>query len=368
METPVLAKPSPRKHQRVVQSLRKLAITLAPGDRLPSVAELGRQFGVSASPVKAAIEMLRREGLVESRPGSGTYIAHAARPGANGSAFDGAHLGVATGILAVLAPRQDPFYRHCMDELTAQAEPKGLKVVCHYGNWGTSVADALDLEALRPAGYLLFNYRLAPIAAALLKRGHRAVVVGVPPAEVIPSVSCVHGDHEHGGYLATRRLLDLGHRRIGFATTLTKEELATKRRWRGHVRALGAAGVLEAASVIDLPVLQSWRGDPAIVRRHFDRGDAPTAVVAWTDAEAMEWISLLGGAGLRVPDEVSLVGYDNVPVGAHSRPALDTIDPHTEVQVRQALAMLLSPVEPGSIPTAVVTPTLLSRDSSAPRR
>lgn len=365
-ETTLLKKPKAHKRREVAQSLRELVATLAPGDRVPAVTALERHFGVAKGTIEAAVRMIRQEGLVESRQGSGTYVAQPARSNANGFAADSTRPRSAAGTLAVLAPWHDPFYRHCMDELTEQTEPSGLKVVCHYGHQETSLADALDVEALRPVGYLLFNYRFAPIATALLKRGHRAVVVGVPPPEVIPSAPCVYGDHDHGGYLAAQHLLDLGHRRIAFAFMSSEKELFAKRRWRGYERAVRAAGAFQASSVIDLPRLESWRENPSAVRRYFDREEAPTAVVSWTDAEAIGLMSLLGRAGLRVPDDVSLVGYDNVPAGGHSRPALDTIDPHTGVQVRQALLMLASPMEPGAIPTAVVTPTLLCRASCAP--
>jgi DNA-binding LacI/PurR family transcriptional regulator len=66
-----------------------------------------------------------------------------------------------------------------------------------------------------------------------------------------------------------------------------------------------------------------------------------------------------------VPEDVALIGYDNVPVGAQTEPPLDTVDPHTGVQIRHALDMLGAPPEPGRVPIVVVTPTLLCRASCA---
>jgi DNA-binding LacI/PurR family transcriptional regulator len=363
-KTPALIKPAPRKHQQVVQSLRELVTTMSPGERLPSVADLERQFEVSSSPIKAALGMLRSEGLVVSRPRSGIYVAQPGLPAAATSAPNGRRPHTGIGTLAVLAPSHVPFFRHCVDELTRQAERRDLKLVCHYySDREMALADALALEALRPVGYLLFYYVLAPLAAALRERGHRAVVVGVPPAEALPGVPCVFGDHEHGAHLAARRLLLLGHRRVAYGPGFPGADPREHRRWRGCERALREAGL--DPTVIGPQLLRAWREDPGAARGYFADPGAPTALMAWTDAVAVELLHLLPRAGLRVPEDVSVVGYDNLPFGAHSRPPLDTIDGHVEVQVRHALDLLASPMGPGTMPTAVVTPTLVCRESCA---
>jgi DNA-binding LacI/PurR family transcriptional regulator len=364
-ETTSLKKPVPHKRHQVAEGLRTLIATLSSGDRLPSVSELERHFGVATGTVEAAIKMLRREGLVASQPGAGLYVAERVRSAGSVDAVD-ASGGVARktryATLAVLAHSSNPFFRCCVEELTLQAAAAGLKVVCHYGSPDDSLkdylGDALDLETLRPAGFLVFSYKLVSIASALVERGHRTVLVGSLPADVVPSVPCVCGDQEHGAYLATRRLLDLGHRRIA-----CNERILSSGRRRGHERALREARITGPARTFHVPP-HSW-DDPPLLRRHLEREDAPTGILTWSDNEAVPLLHLLHRAGLRVPEDVSVMGYDNLPDGAHSRPPLDTIDGHIAVQIRQALSILASQPKEGPFPLVSVTPTLVCRASCA---
>lgn len=346
-----LEKPSAHKRVQVAASLRSLAAALSPGDRLPSVSALERQFGVATGTVEAAVRLLRREGVVVSRPGSGLFVAGPRRT----------PLRTERGTLAVLTLASNAYFRHCVSALTAHAEAEGLRVFCHYGNGSVTLEDALDMQALQPVGYLLSNYQIAPLAEDLVARGHRAVVIGAPPAEASPTVPCVWGDHDHGATLAVRHLLDQGHRRIAFAHTISTDDLLARRRWVSHQRALREAG-LESDARISPTTLADWRRDTDAVRRFFAAPDAPTALVCWNDTNAIELLSLLPRAGVRVPEDVSLIGYDNDPLSRHSRPALDTVDQHVAAQVRHALSLLCAPPADGP-QTVVVPPTLLPRKS-----
>lgn len=336
----------------------------APGTMLPARPQLAKEYGVALATLERAVAVLIEQGLLRADSGRGTFVAQPPAPGANAPSSIGKRPSAAD-TLAVLVPPQNAFFRHCADQLTAQAERQGLKVVCHYNRLEAPWADVLEMEAWQAVGYLLFSYSSAPVAAALIERGRRAVVVGVPPADVTPNVPCVFGDHEHGAYLATRRLLLLGHRRIAYGHGYTADDPRQTRRWRGYAQALREAGLFLDEAAIRPDLVRAWHDDPGAPRRFFSGPDAPTALVAWTDAMAIEMVHLLRQAGLGVPSDVSVVGYDNLPFGAHGHPPLDTIDGHVEVQVRQALSMLAAPRAPETSATVMVTPTLLCRQSCA---
>lgn len=354
------------KRRQVAADLRRLVATLAPGDRLPSVSDLERHFGVAKNTVREAVQMLRDEGLVEARHGSGTFVAG----GETLPPLAAAATGTLVALVPVPVPVLNAFFRHCVDELTAQAEKRGLKLVCRYVSGEATLADVVDLRALRPAGFLLFNYRvMAPVARALRQKGvTNVVVVGIPPIGEMPDVPCVYGDHEHGADLVAGRLLGLGHRRIAYVHEFATTDLRQLRRWHRHERVLREAGIAaEEGTIIGPERWGAWRDDPAAFRALLERPGAPTALAAWNDGVAVELLHLLGRAGLSVPGDVSLIGYDNLPVGAHSHPPLDTVDSHVTHQVRHALDLLSAPLEPGAaVPTVVVTPTPLYRQSGAP--
>ena len=357
-----LKKPNPHKRDSIAASLRKMAGELSPGDRLPSAVDMRHQFGVAAGTVEAAVELLRQEGLVERRRGSGTFVAQRRRVPPAGK--------VASGLIAVLASGKFPYVQNVVEQLSAQAPGQDLRLLCHYGQYENdperAMQDALELETLNPAGFILTFAHLAPVAQMLLERGHPAVVVGLRARGETSIVPCVDGDHEYGAFLAARRLLDLGHRRIVFAHGFACEErLLESRRWDGHRRTLLDANIPEAKAAY----INFHQPDRDEVHRLFHGPDAPTGVVVWNDDEAVTLIALLRQIGMRVPDDVSVIGYGNVPLGKHAHPALDTIDQHMELQVRYALNWLKGPLEnltTGSGPTTSVTPTLLCRNSCAP--
>jgi LacI family transcriptional regulator len=362
VKTSVIAPPLAHKRRQVAATLREMVGNLAPGDRLPSVNELERHFGVAAGTVEAAMRLLQSEGVIVSRRGSGTFVAPRAAQNGHHSAANGEKT------LAVIALRANPFFRHCVDELTAQAAEAGRKVICHYGsaNLGhaENIANALELERLHPGGFLVFSYRLHAVAEALQERGHRIVLVGTPPPGDTPQVPCVVGDHETGGHLAARRLITQGHSHIAYLNAAEPERLLKSPRWQGHCRALREAGIPEQTPIIGEEMLAHWRTSPEAVRAWFTRPNAPTAVAAWTDAEAITLISILHRAGLRVPQDISVVGYDNIPMSADCLPPLDTVDPYLSVQIRHALTILYAP-SPSSQPGVIVTPALQMRESTA---
>jgi DNA-binding LacI/PurR family transcriptional regulator len=365
----VLELPGQHKRRVVADSLRTLATSLTPGDRLPSAPELARQFGVASGTVHAAVEVLRREGLIVRRKGSGTFVAE--RPSAVGDRSPGARLRDKTKsrTIAVFALSSNPFFQNCVEHLITEAAARGLAVECRYADDHLTLEDALRFEALGPAGFVVVGMSLEWLAAALRERGHPVVLIGDPNVDAMPSVPTVYADAEYAGYLAAKRLLLLGHRRIVYAHRMgTDEKLYAKRRWRGHERALREAGIPEPHRVVGHPVVQAWMNAPDAARRYFTAASAPTAVVTWYDAEAVMIIDALRRAGLQAPDDVSVIGYDNLPIGAHYVPPLDTIDLHMDEQVRHALSLLSLPAPPAAVSATLITPTLVCRASCAPPR
>lgn len=347
--------PAPHKRRVLIDNLRTLVDTLAPGDRLPSNPELARQFQVAPGTAHAAVEALTREGLVVRRKGSGSFVA--ARCSGR----------VAGRAVAVLASGANPFYQNCVTHLVDAAAAVGLAVECRYAAGALGLEDALRFEALDPAGFVVVGMWLEPLAADLRARGHAVALIGDPEVGVVPSVPTVYADAEHAGYLATQRLLDLGHRRIVYAHHMNVDEkLHRKRRWHGHERAMDEAGIPPPHAAVGNDVVRAWLDDAKATRRYFGAENAPTAVVAWYDAHAVVIIDALRRAGIGVPGDVSVIGYDNLPIGAHYHPPLDTIDLHMDEQVRHALSLLsplLAPVAAAS--ATLITPTLVRRASCA---
>jgi len=183
------------------------------------------------------------------------------------------------------------------------------------------------------------------------------------------TVPRVFGDQSHGGYIAVNHLLELGHRRIAFH--FAKQNYAHLLRWRGCQWALEEAretGLVVETQLLDWPEVSGWKQNPELLRNYLSGPGAPTAIISWNDDTAIELMTLLLSNGIRIPDDISLIGYDNLPRARTVHPALTTVDGALETQIRVAMQLLLEQNLPASHQT-VVTPTLIVRGSTAePRR
>lgn len=339
---------------------------LAPGDRFPSQTELMRRFKVSDRTVLRSLDDLRHAGWIVRRHGSGTFVAD---PGQRAPVLHPSATKSTT--LAAVALTFGPFYQYCVELLSVQPQIAGMALVCHHARHEASFEDVLTLEAMNPFGFLLFNYHLVPIAKRLLERGHRTVIMGAPPADVYPEAPCVYADHDIGGWIACRHLLDWGHHRIAYVCTNARYPLESTMRWKGHSRAIAeakAAGVSAMTTVHGAEEVALWCDDPSAMAAYFRRPGAPTAVAAWNDAEAVRFVRLLHNAGLTVPDDVSIIGFDRLPVSEDCIPPLTTVDQHVDCQLRTVLDLLVRPSAPPANQSIVVVPTLVSRASCAAPR
>lgn len=367
---PKTARPSSRTRAtqlQVRQALEELCGRLRPGERIPTHSTLMRTVKASERAVLRALDDLQRAGRIVRRNGVGTFVADAPaddRPSPLLSAPDG-------GTIVAITRPDHSFFDRCMQTLHRHVALAGMSVVCQLIAADTDTSKPLiaPIGAKKPHGFIVFHHSLEPLAWRLHEAGYRVVMVGAPPVDVVPRVPCVYGDHELGGHLATRHLLALGHRRFAF---LGDDDLERTTRWSGHQRALRDArrtGIHVRTTTIPPALLAAWQKDPALAAAHIRSADGPTGIVAWNDHQAALVLAVLNRAGVRVPAEVSLVGYDNLTEGQLVHPQLTTIDQAMNHQMQAALTLLARSTPPSPAHTLVTMPTLVSRDScAAPRR
>ncbi len=354
----------------VLRALEEMSGRLQPGDALPTQLELSRLFNASDRAVRWALDELRREGHIISRRRVGTIVAERNRANNNGhlgnteanASFAEEMVVNSRTIVAIAVPGQSVLSR-ALNLLFQQTQIAEYPLVCRFFDPQTPAA--LHLPSARPLGYILVGRELFTLGRQLQEVGQRVVVMGTPPPDVVPEVACVLNDQEHGGYLATRHLLDLGHRHIAFRGIA---DWAQMRRWQGHQQALAEAkrqGVEVTESLILDDLYEQWRRTPELATAYFRRVDAPTAIIAWNDQTAMSLLSLLSYINIRVPNDISLMGYDNLPESQQVHPALTTIDVGVEHQMRAAVRMLTqsSPLSPSQ--TVIVPSTLMCRESTS---
>lgn len=186
-----------------------------------------------------------------------------------------------------------------------------------------------------------------------------------------PAIPAVRIDDEQGSYLATTHLLRLGHRRIGYLAGATDQPLEAAPvshvadRYRGYRRALTEAGVVfEPVWLVQGPVTMAASRE--LIRHFLELGDTrPTAVFCFNDQMAIGALRGLYDAGVRVPDDLALVGFDGLDLGAYTTPSLTTVA-HSRARLGQlGVELLLDTLNgaPPVVPERVLPVELVVRES-----
>jgi LacI family transcriptional regulator len=224
-------------------------------------------------------------------------------------------------------------------------------------------ADRTAVEALlqrRVDGLILSTARLGDdFPGELAARGVPYVLALRTDGHSLASV----GDDELGGYLATRHLLDLGHRRIG---AIAGPEYASSARGRveGYRRAIAEAEVdVDPAWVV--PSTFGIDAGAAAARALMRLDPRPTAVFAVNDNTAVGALSAFENLGLSVPKDVSLVGYNDIPIVSHLPTPLTSVRVPFDQIAAAALELLISGPQGEHDRVRVAPPTLIPRRSTA---
>jgi LacI family transcriptional regulator len=175
-------------------------------------------------------------------------------------------------------------------------------------------------------------------------------------------------DDRLGARLATGHLLDLGHRRIAHLAGSRHYSTAVNRR-RGYEEALKAAGIKTDPALIVETSLAAGGGVTA-THRLLDQRKPPTAIVAVNDVAAVGAYDAAEQMGLRIPADLAITGYNDIPLAARLRPGLTTIHVPAQEFGRAAARMLLEQMVAGRRETkrVVLPPELVVRGSTDPQR
>jgi len=175
-----------------------------------------------------------------------------------------------------------------------------------------------------------YEQRMIHYANALHRSGSRLVLVGRPPLATDAPATVAEYDNEGGAYAITSHLLSAGHRRIAYLGAIPGFTTSTQR-LRGFRMAHEMHGV-EPDDMLIVPGDHSRSFGYQGAKRLLAGGARFTAILAATDVVASGALLALREAGVRVPDDVAVAGYDDIPLAADLYPALTTVRvPHEEL-------------------------------------
>jgi LacI family transcriptional regulator len=252
------------------------------------------------------------------------------------------------------------FTTELMHGATDAAVEAGYDILLHTRRAAFSPVVSLDQEVAgevslltdgRVDGTLLLRDQDDPLAAALEHQGFPTVLMFTHNDD--PQGWFVDCDNVEGASLATQHLLNLGHRRI-LHLAGSAHSAAGSDRQRGYEQTLRKAGIeLNSAYLIDTTREENGLRQGLELFKASEE-QRPTAVFAWSDESAVQFMNLLRSQGLRIPEEVAVVGYDSTEVCEHTDPPLTSIRQPIYEMAYQAFQLLVSRIQGGEVPSRQV--------------
>jgi len=318
---------------------------------LPTENELCETYQISRGTVRLVMAELEREGLVRRERGRGTFLTHV---GPQKSAQTNGH----PTISFIVPYVRDSFVSSILLGVESAARINGCAVVFnHVENDVDKQEIALRRAVQRGAGgiilYPVNSKDASPILSELIQQRFPLVLVDRYIRGLYTDF--VASDNFGGGLIATQHLLSLGHHRIAF---LSWKEMATTME---HRRAGYRQALQEAGMELDPGLEWEVKGYPEIDQEELEKKLAqpnpPTAIFAANDQlalavqRAVRSLTVKNTVKLSIPDDLALVGFDNLDISAHVEIPITTVAQPTFEIGRLAGELLLGKIKP-AVPSA----------------
>ncbi|MEN6641924.1 MAG: substrate-binding domain-containing protein [Armatimonadia bacterium] len=327
-----------------------------PGTLLPAERTLAGDHGVARNTVRAALDALEQDGLIRHEGRRGAVVCASAE------------LATTAPILLVLPSSEDSAPAMLSPEATALIG----QTLCACG--GSSTQFRLQ-SMLKDGRALVRKVREARAAGVLLIECHNAAILGTLQAQDIPHVvvnqeydvpgPATRVDFRWVGREAARYLLALGHRRLGVLSGPAERDMYEQMLAGLRGRCAESEVYLPSHRLVRVRSCSEASREAALSILSLD--DRPTALFCTRDIRAYGAYLAARDLGLRVPEDLSLVGYDDITWPGEGRQLLTTFPEPASELGGAALRMLSSWISTGHAPAdAVIRPELVVRASTGP--
>jgi GntR family transcriptional regulator, arabinose operon transcriptional repressor len=345
-------------HIQIHNRLRQLILSerWPNGSRVPSETQLQRHLNISRSTIRLALQQAELEGLIERVAGKGTFVAYTPRP-------KPAH----PNFLAFVTSNFDcELQRLMLSGAESETRTRGYRIIFCNSQDSPDERELLDqLRADDIGGIMLWPSVNKTNTAQLAEIYGQTDLPVVMLDRRIDGVECdfVSSDNYTGAYEVVKHLIDQGHREIVFLTHRVTNIITVQERLRAYRDAMQHSGLTpldpwfigetnqEIAATQSLQAC-SDRNHPHMVGLidYLSKSPVPTAIFGLNDYMALMAMKAAQYAGYRVPDDISIAGFDDINLSVYIEIPLTTVTQNAFNIGKRAAQMLLERIEGSAAP------------------
>ena len=344
------------KHRLAERKIRETISNLDIDDRIPGERVIAKNLGISYMTIRKAVENLVEEGVLYKLPKKGTFVADPKK-----SRRKTKNIGYFLDS-SIKDGLSSPYYSMIFDALEKSAQEHGYGLMYFSNISDTDLHNKLN----KIDGAIISCFpRVESIVDEIREKVHVVCIDNSSANKAIPSVVI---DNFNAVVESVNYLCSLGHDRIGFITGLADSDVG-RNRLAGYLNALQRNGISQSDELI-------FRGDYSFqtgidgAEHLISQSAVPTAIVCANDTMAVGVIKKLSKEGISVPDEISVIGFDDIQIASHMTPALTTLSAPIGGIARHAVDMLQTMMSGGNMENRhIILPgRLMIRDTCAPVR
>lgn len=262
----------------------------------------------------------------------------------------------------------NPFFLSMLGSITRASASRGYDLLISFQqfseDWHADYEDANRADGIIFLGY--GNYVTYVQKLIYLTEVGAHFITWGPVLEGQPgfSIGC---DNFSGAHKATRHLLDLGHQHIAFLGDISEHSPEFGARYQGYVKALAEAG-LEADPKLQINAETSEEEGYKAALKLQQRGVPFDAVFGASDLIAIGTIKALEEAGLEIPNDIAVIGFDDIPMASYTHPPLTTVQQNTRLAGELLVENLLKLVEGETIKSLLLPAELIIRGSCGAKK
>ena len=257
------------------------------------------------------------------------------------------------------------YYAGIVNKLEHLFRLQGFSIVVHSTNYMVDAEETM-LKSLIDYNTeaIIVAYQLIGAASYEILREYRQPVVMLEGGEAGTAFHCINTDNFYGGYTAAMHLIEQGRRRIAYIGQTSDIE-ALRERERGFLTAVREQGLEEFSKVLSTSGLTNKWEEGVNMGKHLRQYDLDGVVVS-SDVVAIGILKSYLRAGVKIPEDIAVIGYDDIPLAEIMMPALTTMAQPMEAMCCAAVDKIVQGLEGETVAVddTVLKPRLVQRETS----